>query len=130
MYSKGKLELVEQLYDPSYRGHDTLDGDFGRDDLKRNVQMYRSAFPDLNLKVDDLVSAGDKVLIRWTGRGTHRGPFMGQQPTGRQTTTQGMTVATLRNGKIIEDWTQWDALGLLQALGMAPQLDQGAQAAP
>jgi predicted ester cyclase len=92
--------------------------------------MYRSAFPDLNLKVDDLVSAGDKVLIRWTGRGTHRGPFMGQQPTGRQTTTQGMTVATLRNGKIIEDWTQWDALGLLQALGMAPQLDQGAQAAP
>lgn len=130
LYSKGKLDIVDQFYDPGYRGHDTLTGDYGRDDLKRNVQMYRSAFPDLTMTIDDLIDAGSKVLIRWSALGTHDGMFLGQPPTGRQATTRGITVATFRNGKVVEEWTQWDALGVLQQLGIAPQLQQGAQASP
>lgn len=129
LYSKGKLEGVDQLYDPGFRGHDTLVRDFGRDEIKKNVQMYRTAFPDLVMTIDDLVAAGDKVLVRWTARGTHRGPFLGKPATGRQVTARGISVDTFRNGKIVEEWTQWDALGVLQALGLSPQLQPDARPA-
>jgi len=129
---KGKLELVEQHFDPGYRGHETLNPDVGREQLKKNVQMYRTAFPDLSMKADEIVAAGDKVLVRWTARGTHKGPFLGVPPTGKPVKTQGITVYTFRNSKILEEWTQWDALGLIRDLGIAQQVSalRGGQTAP
>jgi steroid delta-isomerase-like uncharacterized protein len=123
---QGKLDLIEQIFDPAFKGHDTLIDEFGRDGIKRNVQMYRGAFPDLSFKIDEVTAAGDKVLVRWTGRGTHRGQFLGKAPTGKQATAQGISVYTFRNGKVVEEWTQWDALAVLQALGITPQLSEQA----
>ena len=116
--SKGKLEIVDQYYDPSYRGHETLAGELGREELKKATQMYRAAFPDLSLKVDEVAAAGDKVLVRWTCGGTHKGTFLGAAPTGKVATTRGLTVYTFRNGKIVEEWTQWDVLGVVRDLGI------------
>ncbi len=131
LYSKGKLEIVDQIFDPSYRGHETLIKQFDRSQLKRNVQGYRVGFPDLTITVNETTEAGEKVLVRWTARGTHSGTFMGQAPTGKQARVDGISVSTFRNGKIVEDWTQWDALGLLQQLGIAPAMQEsGAQASP
>jgi predicted ester cyclase len=130
VFGKGNLEFVDQYFDRSYRGHDTLVGDFGIDGLKQQVQMYRSAFPDMTAKVDELVAAADKVLVRWTCLGTHKGSFLGKGPTGRRAKVQGISVLTFRNAKIIEDYTQWDALHLLQELGISPQIPElNAQAA-
>jgi steroid delta-isomerase-like uncharacterized protein len=122
LYGKGRLDLIDQIFDSGYRGHETLLGEFDRNQLKRNVQMYRTGFPDLSVNINEALEAGDKVLVRWTCRGTHRGAFMGQSPTGKPATADGISVITLRNGKIVEDWTQWDALGLLQQLGIAPRV--------
>jgi len=122
--NQGKLELIDQNYDPGYRGHETLNPDVGREQLKKNIQMYRTAFPDLSLKVDEVAAAGDKVLLRWTVRGTHKGPFLGTPPTGKPFKTQGITVYTFRNAKILEEWTQWDALGLIRDLGIGQQIPQ------
>jgi steroid delta-isomerase-like uncharacterized protein len=122
LYSKGKLDLIDQIFDPSYRGHETLIRQFDRSQLKRNVQGYRTGFPDLTITVSETVEAGEKVLVRWTARGTNSGSFLGQPPTGKQTKVDGISVSTFRNGKIVEDWTQWDALGLLQQLGIAPEM--------
>jgi steroid delta-isomerase-like uncharacterized protein len=120
--NKGKYELIEQHYDAGYRGHETLNSDVGREQLKKNLQMYKAAFPDLNMKVDEVSAAGDKVLLRWTVKGTHKGPFLGVGPTGKPFKTQGITVYTFRNSKILEEWTQWDALGLIRDLGIAQQV--------
>lgn len=121
LFSRGRLDFVDQNFDRSYRGHDTLMRDFDINQAKKNVQMYRAAFPDLTITVDDLVAATDKVLVRWTARGTHRGEFLGKAPTGKKSQVQGITVLSFRNGKIAEDFTQWDALGLLRDLGISAE---------
>jgi steroid delta-isomerase-like uncharacterized protein len=125
------MDLVDQHVDPSYKGHETLSPNLSRDQLKTNTQMYRTAFPDLNVKIDEVAAAGEKVLLRWTARGTHKGPFMGASPSGKPMKTQGITVYTFRNGKIVEEWTQWDAYGMIRELGILSQVQPPrAQASP
>ena len=129
LFGRGNLAFVDQNFERTYRGHDTLLGEFGTDQLKQEVQMYRTAFPDLSVKVDELISAADKVLIRWSARGTNTGSFLGRPPTGRKMQVQGISVITFGNGKIVEDYTQWEALRMLQDLGIAPSISlSGAQA--
>jgi steroid delta-isomerase-like uncharacterized protein len=79
-----------------------------------------SAFPDAHYSLDDQFAEGDKVASRWTFVGTHRGEFMGAAPTGKQVTLAGMTINRVVDGKIVEEWAQWDTLGLLQQLGAVP----------
>jgi steroid delta-isomerase-like uncharacterized protein len=118
LFSKGKLEFIDQNFDPSFKGHETLLGSYARDDIKKHVQLYRSAFPDLNVTIDDIVTAGDKVLLRWTCKGSHKGTFIGKSPTGKSITADGLTVMIFRGGKIVEEWTHWGALKVLQELGI------------
>jgi steroid delta-isomerase-like uncharacterized protein len=124
LFGKGKLDFVDRNVDPAFKGHETLLEEYGRDEVKRNAQMYRNGFPDLSVAIDEALAAGEKVLIRWSAKGTHRGSFLGRPPTGKQMDVHGISVITFRNGKIVEEWTQWDALGLLQDLGIAPRIEQ------
>jgi predicted ester cyclase len=82
--------------------------------------MYRGAFPDGHTTVEDSIAEGDKVAYRWTFRGTHRGELMGILPTERQVTITGITVDRISGGKIEEEWNNFDQLGMLQQLGVAP----------
>src|SRR5262245_31093573 len=116
---RGKLDLVDQHFDPSYKGHETMHPNLGGDEFKKNIQMYRTAFPDLSMTVDDVAAAGDKVMVRWTARGTHKGALFGAAPTGKRAETHGITVYTFRKSKIVEEWTQWDVPALLRDLGIA-----------
>ena len=75
------------------------------------------AFPDYNVTVDDQFTDGDKVVTRWTARGTHRGEFLGIAPTGRQGTLSGITISRYEGGKIVESWFEWDNLELMRQLG-------------
>ena len=124
LFGQGRLDFIDQNYDRSFRGHDTLVRDYDFNQIKNNVQMYRTGFPDLTMTVDDLVTATDKVLVRWTARGSHSGEFLGQPGTGKQSQVQGITVISFRNGKIIEDYTQWDVLALLRDLGISSEATQ------
>jgi steroid delta-isomerase-like uncharacterized protein len=78
------------------------------------------AFPDLERPVDDMVAEGDKVVARWTSYGTHTGHFQGLPPTGRRASMSGITIFRLEDGKIVEEWSESDMLGLLMALGAIP----------
>ena len=82
--------------------------------------MYRSAFPDMQLTIEDQIAEGDKVVTRWTARGTHQGELMGIPPTGKQATVTGITVGRVANGKFVESWSNFDALGMMQQLGVVP----------
>jgi steroid delta-isomerase-like uncharacterized protein len=84
-----------------------------------------SAFPDAQITIEDVIAEADKVVARWTVRGTHRGAFMGIPPTHKQLTVTGIEINRYEGGQRVEAWRQWDALGLLQQLGVIPPPGQG-----
>ena len=88
--------------------------------LKQYVSTYRNAFPDLHFTIDDLVAEGDKVVWRFTSKGTHQGNFMGLPPTGKTSIVTGMVLFRLENSRIVEAYVNFDTLGLLQQLGIIP----------
>jgi predicted ester cyclase len=82
----------------------------------------RAGVPDLTVTVEDQIADGDKVATRWTAQGTHDGELMGIDPTRRTAVVTGITVQRIGDGgQIVEGWTNWDMLGMLQQLGIAPQ---------
>lgn len=85
------------------------------------VNYYLTAFPDTHFTIDDMIAEGDRVAIRWTVRATHRGEFEGIAPTGKPVTVTGTMVARIANGKLVEGWQNFDALGLLQQIGAIQQ---------
>jgi predicted ester cyclase len=124
-FNEGKLELADQLISPEAVNHDpaepaSLRGLRGPEPFKRTVTMYRSAFPDVRITVDDVINAGDKVALRWHSEGTHRGQLEGLAPTGAHGSVTGISIDLWKDGKIIESWSEWDNLGLARQLGAAP----------
>ena len=118
---KGNLTLVDELFASNYVYHEPTVGEVkGPEGIKQLAAMYRTAFPDLRMRIEDLVAEGDKVVSRWTGRGTHLGELMGVAPTGKQMTVTGMVISRIIGGKFVEDWENYDTLGMMQQLGALP----------
>jgi steroid delta-isomerase-like uncharacterized protein len=124
LWNKGNLSVAEELYAPNYTHHDPSTPDFGRgpESERKRATLYRTAFPDLQLTIEDIIAEGETVMARWSCRGTHKGDLSGIAPTGKQFTISGVTIARLTNGKLAEGYVNWDALGLMQQLGVAPEL--------
>jgi steroid delta-isomerase-like uncharacterized protein len=93
----------------------------GRDAYLAVVAANRVAFPGLVWTVDDMMADGDTVAIRYTMRGTHQGSFAGVPATGKAVVAQSMAFYRLAGGKIVEERTQLDMLGVLQQLGAVPR---------
>jgi steroid delta-isomerase-like uncharacterized protein len=124
-FNTGSVELIDQLVAPDALNHDpALPAQMrdlrGPDALKRIVTMYRAAFPDLRMTVDDVIASGDKVVLRWHSEGTHRGELAGLAPTGVHGMATGISIDQWRDGKIVEAWAEWDNMGLARQLGAAP----------
>ncbi|MGH8651546.1 MAG: ester cyclase [Gammaproteobacteria bacterium] len=94
----------------------------GPEGAKQYVQLFWAAFPDLRVTTDDLVAEGDKVALRWSASGTHKGKLLGIEPTGKPMTITGQAIYTIVRGKITEDWINADTMGMLQQLGIVPRL--------
>ena len=92
----------------------------GPDELVERVRLYQEALEG-HWTVNELIGAGDRVVARWTGSGTHVGDLMGIAPTGRQISVDAISVFRIAGGRIAEEWTVWDALGLLQQIGAVPE---------
>lgn len=98
-------------------------GDFrGIEAWKMVASQYFSAFPDLKVNIEFLLSEGDYVVIRLKYEGTHLGEMMGIPPTGKTVKVGGTEIYYLENGRIAEEWGQQDNLGLLQQIGAIPAL--------
>lgn len=94
--------------------HDPTTQEFGSgmEGFTRLIGYYREAFPDLEITFDEQLAAGDRVVDRWTGRGTHEGELMGIPPTGRSVTASGISIH-----RIAETWNTYDAAGMLRQVG-------------
>jgi steroid delta-isomerase-like uncharacterized protein len=88
--------------------------------LKPIIAGFRAAFPDLQVTVEDQIAEGDKVVTRYTMRGTHQGAFMGLPPTGKHVTVSGIQIERVVQGQIVEHWRKSDDLGMMQQLGAVP----------
>jgi steroid delta-isomerase-like uncharacterized protein len=99
-----------------------------RDGLKEFMGVYLRAFPDATITIEDQLVEGDRVVTRWIGRGTQTGAFMDLPPSGRKVAVAGVQIDRCSGGKIVEEWTSFDQLGLLQQLGAIPAPKQPATA--
>lgn len=104
----GNHELANELYTPELAAKQI-----------GLAKMLRVSFPDLEMKVDDLIAEGSKSVCRWSARGTHRGPFLGIQPTNLRVSWSGTTIETIDNGRITDSKTSWDLFELVQQLHSA-----------
>ena len=121
-FGEGDLRVFDEVCDPSCRFHDPLAGDNDLDGAKASCRMYREAFPDLKATLLGSYVDGVTVITHWRMSGTHRGALMQLQPTGVHGTVEGIAIGKFRNGKLVEDWVQWDAMGLMRQLGVGPSL--------
>jgi steroid delta-isomerase-like uncharacterized protein len=122
----GNLDTAEELYAPDYVLHEPTSGEVrGLEATREFAATYRVAFPDLQTAIEDQVAEGDKVVSRFSGRGTHLGETEDFGPaTGNRIEITGITIDRFADGRIVEEWTNYDALSLLQQIGLIPDADE------
>lgn len=124
VWSQGRFETIDELYAPTFAMDDPLTpGIQGPQGYRQYAEGMFAVFPDLKIAVEEQVAEGDKVATRWRATGTHKGEMMGIPPTGKQGSTTGLTITHLVDGKVVSETSEWNALGLLQQIGVIPSME-------
>lgn len=127
MWGAGDLDVADELYAPDYVDHVGRGPEASRvvgpQGIKQAVTMFRTAFPDLRYVVEEEMAERDLVWTRFSATGTHLGAFLGVAPTGRTVSYTGMDLNRIAEGKIVESWVNYDALALLQQVGLVPPVE-------
>src|SRR5919108_290176 len=117
----GDLTVVDELAAPGYVNHSAPPGvPADREGLKQLTAMFRRAFPDGRMTIEDMVAEGDRVATRKTFRGTHQGELMGIPPTGQAVAIGLIDIVRVMDGQVVESWNAADNLGLLRQIGALP----------
>jgi steroid delta-isomerase-like uncharacterized protein len=112
--------VVDELVSADYVNHDAPVPIRGAEGFKQLAGMFRAAFPDIRITVEDEFAEGDRVGTRGTVTGTHRGEFMGVPATGRSVAIEYLDLWRVEDGKFVENWVKMDMMGLMQQLGVVP----------
>ena len=118
--NQGNLETVDELIASNYVNYNFPAPTPGPDGFKQVVGMFRTAFPNIRVDVEQVFAEGDTVIGRGAFVGTHQGPFQGIPPTGMQVKVPYIDIWRIEDGKLVENWVQMDLLGLMQQLGAVP----------
>ena len=129
-FGQGKTEVVDELlhsdfvcYDPNSEAGEIR----GADTVKGEIEYFHSAVPDLSWRVEDQVAEGDKVVSRYTVSGTHQGEFFGVPGTGKRIEMTGIQIDRFdESGKLVEEWPEYDLLGVMKQIGAIPEPQQQA----
>jgi predicted ester cyclase len=119
--NRGNIAAVDEIAAPMFVNHSappSVPSD--REGVKQVTLLFRQAFPDGSMTVEDMIAEGDAVATRKTFRGTHEGEFMGIPPTGRHVAIGLIDIVRVVDGRVVEHWNVVDNLGLLQQLGVLP----------
>jgi steroid delta-isomerase-like uncharacterized protein len=125
IWTTGDFDAADEIYAPDYVNHQHHHpGDpqdlHGTQAMKRFAGEFRKSFPDFHDEIDIQIAEGDMVATRFTSIGTHKGPFMGIEPTNKELRWTGITIDRTVDGKIVESWANWDMMGMMQQLGAIP----------
>jgi steroid delta-isomerase-like uncharacterized protein len=123
LFNPGNLDVADEIITQDHVHHDPTPPDLppGPEGQRQLASLYRNAFPDAHTTVEDQLAEGDKVVTRWTARGTHRGELMGVPPSGNRVEISGIAIYRVSGGKVEETWSNYDALGIMQQIGAVPQ---------
>lgn len=115
---------VASYFADGYVGDDvSVAGQFhGPRDVRKYVLYNLLGFPDLHFELHETISQGDKVAIVWTVTGTHQGKVMNIPATGARVEVKGISVITVKDGKIVRSLRVWDVAGMLRHIGLLPDL--------
>jgi steroid delta-isomerase-like uncharacterized protein len=124
VWNKRRLEVVDELISPSHALTDPMvsGSQIGPELYKRRVVELTMSFPDLRFTMEDTIAEGGKIVVSWIIFGTQKGEFMNIPATGRKVSVEGITIHHITNGKILDSYARWDALGLMRQLGQAPSV--------
>ena len=123
LINSGDIDSLDEVFAAGVVDHDPApDQGPGPEGFKDFFRALRSAFPDLSISGETVVSDDDHVCIAYTVSGTHQGEFQGIQPTGRSITARGVQIGRFEDGKIVERWGSSDELGILTQLGASPRV--------
>ena len=127
--NKGNMSRADEIIAANFVEHEELPPGMpsGREAPKMMFTMLRSAFPDFKATIEHLIAEGDEVVLHMTWSGTQKGEFMGIPPTGKQVTVTAITLERVVGGKIVEHWIEFDALGMMQQLGVVPMPGEGGE---
>ncbi len=121
VWNQWKLDVIDELFASDFVHHEPTVGEVrGPGDYKKYISILLTAFPDVQLTIEDQIAQGDKVVTRWTLTGTHKGELMGVPPTGVQVTWTGISIDRFAGGKFVESWVIADDFSLFQQLGVIP----------
>ena len=122
MINKGNLAALGDFIAPTFMSHMAGGPDVkGPDGFRQREATYLTAFPDMHLTIEEMLSEGDKVAVRFTSHGTHKGAYLGVAPSGKEITWTGIVIYHIANGKFQEVWLMSD---LGQQLHPAPPAGQ------
>ena len=121
-FNAGNVDVADEILSDRFVNYDSAlpEPTVGIDAAKASINGYRGAFPDLRVTIEEQIAEGDRVVTRWSAKGTHQGELFGMSPTGKQATVTGITIDVIEGDRILESRTNWDALGLMQQLGAIP----------
>jgi steroid delta-isomerase-like uncharacterized protein len=123
-WNQGKASVAAEIISSDYTRHDPstpwVSGD--REGVQQLMIALRSAFPDLHFTIEDQIVAEDTVVVRWRATGQHQGELLGIPATGKPITVTAISIYRLAGGKLSQEWTNWDSLGMMQQLGVVPAL--------
>ncbi len=132
MTAKNNIALIQRLYEEIDKGNEAILAEVFAPDfvehnsgstsppglagLRQGFERFAAAFAESEHVIEDIIAAGDKVVVRVTGRGKHRGEYLGAPPTGKTVTMSGIAIYRIRGGRIVEEWSQSDRLGFQRQL--------------
>ncbi len=126
VWNQRKFEVINEIISPSHalQAPNVAGSAVGPDAYKRQVLRFLEGYPDLHWTIEDTIAEEDKVVACWTISGTQGGKYLGIPATNKKVSVDGITIHHIANGKIMDSYSNWDALGMMQQLGVVPALGQ------
>jgi steroid delta-isomerase-like uncharacterized protein len=118
VWNKGRTSAIDEMVTSQTVVHGLAPAPMNMDAFKQFHAAYRNAFPDVRIQVDDVITEGEKVAVRWSCAATHRGDGLGFAATNQPVRFSGITIVRIDNGKLVEGWNAYDQLGMLQQIGV------------
>jgi len=117
-FDSGDLRTLKETTAPDFVDHNPLEGQLpGVKGTMQASAIYRTAFPDAKIVVEDTVAESNKVVIRWSGHAMHKGPFLGIPPTGKRVSLEGITIFRVEKGRVAEQWGELNLFSIQRQLG-------------
>jgi predicted ester cyclase len=125
VFRKKNIGIIDYLFAPGFISHYVPPGTIQDvEAFKKSIRSFLTAFPDIEITIEDLIAEDDKVVAHVTGGGTHTGNFQAFPPTGKRVILLAMIIWRISDSKFVERWEIMDQLGMLQQLGIIPKPSQ------